>query len=227
LSFQDPSKKKAEEAERAKRLAPKPKPKYDTKTGKWVVMNWDGTVAGVEGGDQINFKDMTRQVSALTEPTMGSDRSSLHDPASPRDGPHLFPPVPFNDNDAPLRPFARVNAVAADSPAQGAGLKEDDLIVRFGHLDADNHDHLKAIAALVPEVAGEGGDVKIEILRRPREYNEEHASNQGASNATVTGSLPEYNDPAKWDRITVSLTPRPWSGRGLIGKTIIVERMIL
>jgi hypothetical protein len=33
-------------------------------------------------------------------------------------------------------------------------------------LDADNHDHVNAIAALLPEVAGEGDDDKIEILRR-------------------------------------------------------------
>lgn len=217
--LQDPSKKKAEEAERAKRLAPKPKPKYDAKTGKWVVMNWDGTAAGVKDGDQINFQDMTRTVSGLTEPTMGSNRSSLHDGSSgsaggsPRSGLGLF-----QEQEAPLQPFARVNAVASESPAEGAGLKEDDLIVRFGNLNVDNHDHLRAIAALVPEVAGEGGDVKIEVLRRPQDY--EDRTSTDASNAATPGSIPEFNDPAKWERIPVSLTPKPWSGRGLIGKNM-------
>jgi hypothetical protein len=201
------------------RLAPKPKPKYDTKSGKWVVMNWDGTVAGIEGGDQIKFIDMSRQVSGLTEPTMGSDRtntSSLHSSdvaemhSSQRDDLHQV-------QEAVLRPFARVNTVAADSPAEGAGLKEEDLIVRFGHLDADNHDHLKAIAALVPEVAGEGGEVKIDILRRPKDFVETTAI-QDVSNATVGASTQTYNDPSKWEKLTVSLAPRPWSGRGLIGK---------
>ena len=32
------------------RKAPKPKPKFDKASGKWVVCNWDGTVAGVENG---------------------------------------------------------------------------------------------------------------------------------------------------------------------------------
>jgi hypothetical protein len=216
---QDPSKKQAEEAERAKRIAPKPKPKYDSKSGKWIVMNWDGTVAGIEGGDQINFIDRTRQISPLTEPTMGSERtntSSLHGSdvavshSSPEDGPNLF-----QVQEASLCPFARVNTVAVDSPAEGAGLKEDDLIIRFGHLDADNHDHLKAIAVLVPEIAGEGGEVRIEILRRTVEYNE--ITIQDASNMTA-GSKENFNDPSRWERLTVSLAPRPWSGRGLIGK---------
>ncbi|KAG7347511.1 hypothetical protein IV203_016216 [Nitzschia inconspicua] len=219
-ALKDPSKKLAEEAERAKRLAPKPKPKYDAKTGKWVVMNWDGSVAGIEGGNQIQFKDLSRAVSGLTEPTMDSDRSSLYGadgangPSSPREEARLV-----QVDAAPLRPFARVNAVAADSPAEITGLKEDDLIVRFGNVDADNHNNLRAIADLVPMVAGEGGDVEIVVLRRPAEY-EEHA-NQDASNVTTGGSTPEYDDPTKWQKLSVSLSPRPWSGRGLIGCHIV------
>jgi hypothetical protein len=52
LSFyyvlQQPQATEAEKAEREARLKPKPKPKFDKKTGKWVVMSWDGSVAGVE-----------------------------------------------------------------------------------------------------------------------------------------------------------------------------------
>ena len=40
------------------RLARKPRPKYDNVTGKWVVKNWDGSVAGIEGGDNIMFDDI-------------------------------------------------------------------------------------------------------------------------------------------------------------------------
>jgi len=38
--------KEAEEKELAARKALKPKPKFDPKTGKWVVQNWDGSIAG-------------------------------------------------------------------------------------------------------------------------------------------------------------------------------------
>jgi hypothetical protein len=59
-----------------------PKPKYDPAPGKWVIRNWDGTVAGVNNGDQGRFATLakvkqgdprpfeslvTREVSGLME----------------------------------------------------------------------------------------------------------------------------------------------------------------
>jgi 26S proteasome non-ATPase regulatory subunit 9 len=107
--------------------------------------------------------------------------------------------------------------VATDSPAEGAGLKEDDLIVKFGNLNVDNHNHLKAIAALVPEVAAENGEIEIQVLRRAEDSN----MTQGESNQTISGSEQDYNNPLQWEQKTVSLKPRPWSGRGLIGCHIV------
>ncbi|KAA1081088.1 putative 26S proteasome regulatory subunit [Puccinia graminis f. sp. tritici] len=48
-------------------------------------------------------------------------------------------------------PFAQIDVVAPDSPAEQAGLKLHDQIVRFGHLNAQNHDRLQALAKLVAE----------------------------------------------------------------------------
>jgi len=230
-SLKDPSKTQAEAEERARRLAPKPKPKYDALTGKWVVMNWDGSVAGVDGGEQINFRDLTREVSGITDPTVGSDTNtdrsstrtaSLHDMTLDSDGLRHLSMV----EERSRRPFARVDAVAADSPAKDAGLREEDLIVRFGHLHADNHDRLRAIAALVPEVAGEGGEITIDIVRRPANYQQcadltSVEEEQGASNVTVAASEQDYDDSTKWERVTLSLRPRPFSGRGLIGAHVV------
>jgi hypothetical protein len=102
---------------------------------------WHGTVAGIEGRAQIKFIEMSRYISARTDPTIGSDRtttSSSHNSdfadshSPPRDGPRLF-----EAHEASLHPFVRVNTVALDSSADRVELKED-LIVRFGHLDANN-----------------------------------------------------------------------------------------
>jgi 26S proteasome non-ATPase regulatory subunit 9 len=119
-----------------------------------------------------------------------------------------------------LLPFARVDAVAADSPAKDAGLKEEDLIVRFGHIHADNNDRLRAIAALVPEVAAENGEIDIEIVRRTEEPQQQDQT-QDASNVTVAASEQDYSDASKWERISIKLQPRPWSGRGLIGAHVV------
>jgi 26S proteasome non-ATPase regulatory subunit 9 len=219
-ALKDPSKAAAEEVERTQRLAPKPKPKYDAATGKWVVMNWDGSVAGIQGGEEIKFRDLTREVSKLTDPSVesGSHRTllSLGDLTSASHASAGSGNLPMVE-EAALLPFSRVNAVATDSPAEGAGLKEDDLIVKFGNLNVDNHNHLKAIAALVPEVAAENGEIEIQVLRRAEDSN----MTQGESNQTISGSEQDYNNPLQWEQKTVSLKPRPWSGRGLIGCHIV------
>jgi 26S proteasome non-ATPase regulatory subunit 9 len=109
-----------------------------------------------------------------------------------QDIPFVVPaPVPAS----PLEvPFARVNAVAKESPAQAAGLLEDDLIFKFDDINLENHNHLKAISALVPDVAGEGGCISISVKRRKPD-----------------------SAPDDWETFVLSLTPKPWSGRGLIG----------
>lgn len=206
---QDANKHKVIEKEMEQRKRPKPKPKYDPVTGKWVVMNWDGTVAGVPGGEQRNFADIDRQVSALT----GDDSSSSWGHSLPSSqvnstrstGTHdhePHPPLVNEGDDSAKKPFARVDAVASRSPAQEAGLVEEDLIITFGPLHAKNNDHLRAIAGMVPDVAEQGGSIEISLLRRK------------------TGNA---DPPAghEWTNVTLRLKPHPWEGRGLLGCHIV------
>lgn len=46
-------------------------------------------------------------------------------------------------------PFAKVNTVAAGSPAETAGLKPGDLIRKFGYVNRANHDNLRKVAECV------------------------------------------------------------------------------
>jgi 26S proteasome non-ATPase regulatory subunit 9 len=46
-------------------------------------------------------------------------------------------------------PFAKVNSVVADSPADTAGLKAGDEIRNFGYVNKSNHDGLKKVAECV------------------------------------------------------------------------------
>lgn len=51
---------------------------------------------------------------------------------------------------APLDPpFAKVNTVAAGSPAETAGLKAGDEIRNFGYVNRANHDNLRKVAECV------------------------------------------------------------------------------
>ncbi|KAI8984369.1 hypothetical protein BDF20DRAFT_817082 [Mycotypha africana] len=60
-------------------------------------------------------------------------------------------------------PFAIVNAVAPDSPAYEAGLRRNDKIVQFGHVNANNHDQLRALNTLVS--TSENRQIPITIMR--------------------------------------------------------------
>ncbi|KAL3928835.1 MAG: hypothetical protein SGBAC_012475 [Bacillariaceae sp.] len=213
--LKNPLLKKRHNDEKAARTSKKPKPKFDPITGKWVVMNWDGSVAGVPGGEKRNFRNLSKQVSNLTEDDSSFGTSSLtssmrelsaaanpptaHITATANNAAPMAnsAQAPPQAAEPPAEPaFARVNAVAEDSPAEAAGLLEEDLIFQFGPLNSENHNHLKAIAALVPDVAGKQGSISISVRRKK----------------------PHSDD---WKTVVLPLTPRPWSGRGLIGCHIV------
>lgn len=53
-------------------------------------------------------------------------------------------------------PFAKVNTVAPNSPAERAGLKPGDEIRNFGYVNRGNHDGLKKLAECVQGNEGVG-----------------------------------------------------------------------
>ncbi|KAL6919925.1 hypothetical protein ACHAP8_006505 [Fusarium lateritium] len=87
-------------------------------------------------------------------------------------------------------PFAKVNTVAAGSPAESAGLKAGDEIRNFGYVNRANHDNLSKVAECVQ--GNEGSNVFIKVSR-------------------VDGV-------AERQELRLTLTPRKdWGGRGMLG----------
>jgi 26S proteasome non-ATPase regulatory subunit 9 len=167
LAFlQNSNKVEESKAEFASRMAPKPKPKYDPSTGKWVCRNWDGSVAGAGTTQEERSFD---SLSATAAPAAA-----------------VLPPAAQAD----LIPFARVNSVAPDSPAYTAGLVENDLILSFGNITLYSGDPLAEVGRMVPVVAGQEQSLTVLVQR------------QGGSES-------------------LQLTPKPWSGRGLLGCHIV------
>jgi len=209
----DTSKEKAETEENTLRSAPKPKPKFDAVTGKWVVKNWDGSVAGVKGGDQISFNDLSnnRDISDIPDTSVftSSTRTSNNETT----------PVVVEEStpDPSTRPFGKVDGVGNPSPAADAGMKVGDLITRFGPIHVNNHDRLRAVATLVPEVAGENGSIRIAVLRR-RQHGESSNRNDGSPHIAPQNN---YEDENQWVKVSLTLHPRPFSGRGLLGCHIV------
>ena len=171
------SSQKSDAEEQAKRLAPKPPPKYDAASGKWVVSNWDGSVAGVAGGESIDFqtlkckKDNMNTSSASNDTgrsTVSNQQQGSSAVRSMGDGSEDSgsDPQQKQQQQQYTKPFAKVDSVLLDSPAAKAGIAVGDLITRFGSLHSTNHDRLRKVATMVPQVAAEGGTIEVVVVRR-------------------------------------------------------------
>lgn len=215
MSLKNPSKKKEESEEKARRLAPKPLPKYDAVTGKWVVKNWDGSVSGVTGGDGMSFENLSQNrnnASRVSSTGTEADGRSVGNGsnATVNNDTHLSSGSSSgtSSDSSNRQPFAKVDWIATESPAEYAGMKVGDLVTRFGPLDAKNNDQLRAVAKLVPEVAGDFGRIQLVVLRFRGDDNDRNNNT-------------DYGDDAKWEKTILFLQPRPFSGRGLLGCRII------
>lgn len=181
-----------ENKELAARIAPKPKPKFDPTTGKWVVKNWNNTVSGVPGGDKRSFDDLGNTSSSTASNAAARGTITANNTAQPMETDTAFatntgPAAPLTITQPP---FAKINAVSPLSPAAEAGLKEGDLVVEFGEINHTNHSNLRALMDVVASAATDSREIPIVLLR-----------NQLG--------------------VRVGLVPKPWSGRGLIGCHIL------
>lgn len=102
----------SKQAELVERQKPKPKPKYDPVSRKWVVRNWDGTMAGAGGSTPRSFDSLAEVV---TSRELGEQRTVHRAGRS-------------------TKPFALVRSVADGSPAEQANLRAGDLVLAFGPL---------------------------------------------------------------------------------------------
>ena len=221
-TLQNPDKSKEEREELEARMKKKPKPKFDPLTGNWVVRNWDGTVAGTPGGEHRSFDKISSTSSAVEVASLQQQQQQQQQHVSTAvvaaDGAlnneaieqTAFPTLNNNNNNnnnLPSRPFARVASVAPLSPAEQAGLHVDDLILLFDQISMESSSNpMGDVAELVPRSAGEEASIPI-VVRRQSDKNVA---------LSPTGSSSNNNNV-----VSVSLRPRPWSGKGLIGMHIV------
>lgn len=138
-------------------------------------------MAGVENGNQRNFETLEEVPPATTESSRSSGSNQQQ-----------------QNTTTPTEPFAVIDAVAANSPAQQAGLVVGDQIVEFGSINHSNNKNLLALGELVPEAASNNSAVKITVLRQMDEMDDR---------------IREFEE--------LTLRPQPWEGRGLLGCHIV------
>jgi 26S proteasome regulatory subunit N4 len=166
-------------------------PKYDPKSGKWVVKNWNGTVSGVENGEKRSFESLNDNDNdnVTSGDTTAQATSALSaSSTSPME-------IDMTTTTTNSIPFAKIDGVSPLSPAHEAGLREGDLIVQFGPtINHSNHDHLRALMPVVATAADTQQAIQIALLRK---------------------------QDTKTTLVRLGLVPKPWPGRGLIGCHIV------
>ncbi len=170
----------------------KPKPKYDSKSGKWVVSSWDGTVAGVENGHLRKFDDIGKEEENGSLPLAEDAKKSTQHHQSEQE-----------DVIQEVTPFAKIEKVLADSPASEARLKVGDELCRFGTVDYTNHRGLRAMSDVVSRAYSDSASVMLVVLRKKCTIN---------GNAELNG---EHRPTMQ--QVTLKLTPKPWTGKGFVG----------
>jgi 26S proteasome regulatory subunit N4 len=198
--LQRPEKVALEHQELEARLESKPKPKFDPVTGKWVVRNWDGTIAGagrksehrafeeISSNDSLPVAVGTEVATAATP--MDSDESAIAATSPTADTASVSLVHAAAEVTPNQKPLARVESVATASPAAAAGLQPDDLILSFGPIT----ESLSDVSDLVRLAAADNAVVELRVLR--------------------SGGLNDI-------LIVLRLQPRPWNGRGLLGCHIV------
>jgi len=107
--------------------------------------------------------------------------------------------VMSEDHRTTMEPFAKIDSVASNSPAQEAGLQVNDYILQFGTITTSSTSTMQDVAQLVPQAAGQQTSITI-VVQRQRQNNDDDMNNEIK---------------------TIQLTPRPWNGRGLLGCHIV------
>ncbi|KAF2458255.1 hypothetical protein BDY21DRAFT_341995 [Lineolata rhizophorae] len=114
-------------------------------------------------------------------------------PAPPASRPATQPTAGQATEQGPVpdTPFAKVNTVEGGSPADTAGLKPGDMVLRFGNATWLNHEKLGKVAETVSQ--NEGRQIRVVVERQ-----------QGSGGGST--------------QMELQLTPRRgWGGRGLLG----------
>lgn len=146
------------------------------------------------------IESLTKDMFALKPLTSNSEEAVHADPTAPSHSvasKHTAIP-------AALGPMAVLDEIILDSPAFSAGVRNGDRLLQFGHVTHATPNYMQSIAKLVGESVQKSISVVVERRRNVAESSGDSAA--AVESTTYTNEI-----------IQLTLVPRPWGGRGLLG----------
>ncbi|KAK6588740.1 p27 like 26S proteasomal subunit with a PDZ domain [Cryptosporidium xiaoi] len=125
--------------------------------------------------------------------------------------------VNINEEDTLKYPFGYIDSLLPDSPADLCGIKEGDMLIKFGNIytekELETQEESKFLITQISELVSSNIDncIQVTLLR-----------NSNQSDTNTVNKNPSYLsyssiDMTKFKIIQLSLTPRKWKGHGVLG----------
>ena len=164
------------------------------------MKSWDGSVAGVKGGEDRKFHDLLATADGRNgDSAVGNESANSINAneintasASTNNSEQTASTTSTQQTTQILTPFALIDEVSPNSPASMAGIQVNDELLQFDTINATNHENFSAIAKLLPEK--EEQEIRVKVCRR---------------RGMDWGEVHEVKE--------LILKPKKWNGRGLLG----------
>jgi Nas2 N_terminal domain/PDZ domain len=226
----DTKKAEKEQQEIQARLQPKPKPKYDPVTKKWVVKNWDGTITGSSSGtskdidralEQRSFDKLESSELILPIPTSMNNNSSNDTTSNSNTSSVSIAPVIHHPAPSSLRNMStRTPNDEQQQQQQHVRIPQQKAFARVNSV-ADNSPASQA--GLQPnDTIIAFGSISYASTSDSFQLISDLVMRSAASNETIEVLVERHdNNESNVVLRSILLQPRPWDGRGVLGCHIV------
>ena len=203
----------------------KPKPKFDPISGKWVVRNWDGTIAGIptssNDDDQPprSFDDLELVQPNELKPSAGNDSTAITGTTTDKEVREQENTNDVMDVVASSKPAPMIFR-AAVSLADCRNISNNDTNLPLARVESVDENSPASLAGL------KVNDHIIAFGPVAHQFDTASISTMvqtAAANGEVIEIICQRNDDSNGETcfVLLQLSPKPWPGRGLLGCHIV------
>jgi 26S proteasome non-ATPase regulatory subunit 9 len=152
---------------------------------------------------QNDYSDIMRRVEAIVLPSNSTATTATTATTSTTTATSADTPTASASPSPPLLPFAVIDEVMASSPAEEAGLRANDRVVRFGRINLNTQPTSQSAMLAVRDLVNASENRRIALVVE-----------RTVASTTTTDHSPSQQ---QQQLVVIGLTPRRWKGQGLLG----------